>query len=96
MGGTGRAYNVRTKGDEMTTSKGMLHRCESCDHDFARDPQPTHHCDPQRVREKVLREALDAVPQDICTHDGCDKESTCPLTRVNVAISALLSPEKAK
>lgn len=32
---------MRAKGDEMTTSKGMLHRCESCDHDFARDPQPT-------------------------------------------------------
>ena len=48
------------------------------------------------LRAAVLREALDAVPQDICTHDGCDKETTCPLTRVNVAISALLSPEKAK
>jgi hypothetical protein len=41
-------------------------------------------------RAFVLREALDVVPQDICNHDGCDKESTCPLTRVNVAISALL------
>ena len=47
------------------------------------------------ARAAVLREALDAVPQDICTHDGCDKESTCPLTRVNVAINALLSPTKA-
>jgi len=40
-------------------------------------------------RAAVLRETLDAIPQDICTHDGCD-EGTCPLTRVNVAISALL------
>lgn len=40
-------------------------------------------------RAAVLREALDVVPQDICTHDGCE-ESTCPLTRVNVAISGLL------
>ena len=40
-------------------------------------------------RAAVLREALDAVPQDICTHDGCE-ETTCPLTRVNVAISGLL------
>ena len=40
-------------------------------------------------RAAVLREALDVVPQDICMHDGCE-ESTCPLTRVNVAISGLL------
>ncbi len=43
-------------------------------------------------RAAVLREALDAVPQDICTHDGCE-ETTCPLTRVNVAISALLDKD---
>ncbi len=42
------------------------------------------------LRAAILREALDAVPHDICAHDGCDKESTCPLTRVNVAISELL------
>jgi hypothetical protein len=40
-------------------------------------------------RAAVLREALDAVPQDICTHASCEN-TTCPLTRVNVAISALL------
>lgn len=40
-------------------------------------------------RAAILRECLDVIPQDICTHDGCE-EATCPLTRVNVAISALL------
>lgn len=40
-------------------------------------------------RAAVLRDVLDVIPQDICTHDGCE-ESTCPLTRVNVAISGLL------
>jgi hypothetical protein len=42
------------------------------------------------TRAAALRDALGAIPQDICSHDGCDKETTCPLTRVNVAISGLL------
>ena len=74
----------------------MRHICEHCDHEFATDPQPTHHCDPVAVRVVVLREALDAIPQTICTsgpnerHDpGCD-DPTCPLLLVNNAIQALL------
>ncbi len=40
-------------------------------------------------RASVLREALDAIPQDICPHGGCN-DPTCPLTRVNIAVSGLL------
>jgi hypothetical protein len=34
----------------MTSSEGMQHVCEFCGHDFAKDPQSTHHCDPGAVR----------------------------------------------
>jgi len=58
-----------------------------------------HHYVPASIvadRAAVLREALDAIPQTICTggpngrHDpGCD-DPTCPLLLVNNAIQALL------
>ena len=40
-------------------------------------------------RAAVLREVLDAIPQDLCMRRGCN-EPTCALTRVNAAISSLL------
>jgi len=44
----------------------------------------------RKDRAAVLREALDAVPQSICTHGpGCE-ESTCPLVVVNAALRRML------
>ena len=27
----------------------MKHECDYCGHDFAKEPQPAHHCEPHRV-----------------------------------------------
>ncbi len=35
------------------TSEGMRQVCEFCGHDFAREPQPTHHCNPRHVLERI-------------------------------------------
>jgi hypothetical protein len=37
----------------MTSSEGMQHICEFCGHSFAREPQPTHHCDPRKVLANI-------------------------------------------
>lgn len=43
----------------------MKHECERCGHDFARDPQPTHHCDPVAVRERTV----DAIARFVMAYD---------------------------
>lgn len=30
----------------------MKHECEFCGHDFAKEPQPTHHCNPRHILER--------------------------------------------
>jgi len=37
----------------MTLSEGMQHICEFCGHDFAREPQPAHNCDPLHVLDRI-------------------------------------------
>jgi hypothetical protein len=34
----------------------MKHECQFCGHDFASEPQETHHCDPRKVRARAIRE----------------------------------------
>ena len=36
-----------------TSSEGMRHVCEFCGHDFAKEPQTAHHCNPRHVLERI-------------------------------------------
>jgi hypothetical protein len=45
--------SLRAKENKMTSSEGMQHVCEFCGHDFGKEPQSTHHCNPRHVLERI-------------------------------------------